>query len=87
MKGYSKGSHTDQVGLLGSERHRVAGLHLETHVVHLAFDVQEWAALARRANDVQFHTVSHVLHLQVEGIRNGEVTEGKLMNGDEVLKR
>lgn len=57
---------THQVGLLSGEGHRVAGLHFQTHVVNLAFDVQEWAALARRADDVQLNTVCDVFDLGKE---------------------
>lgn len=62
---------------MGGEGHRVAGFHLETHVVDLAFDMQEWAALASCADDVQLHAVCNVLHLQ-EGRGDGEGTEGQL---------
>lgn len=59
------GGGTNQVRFLGGEGHRISRFHLVAHVVHLALDVEERTALARRADDIKPYTVRHVLHLVV----------------------
>ena len=64
--GGSRGGGTDQVRFLCGEGHRISRFHFQTHVVHIALDVQERTSLACRADQVQPHTVRNVLHLVKE---------------------